>query len=567
MSPTQGGPCNSSWPLAPEQEGEAVVVMDRGLVVLGYTPLATALLGVELLKGRRFDPVDIFVEPWGQELGQALGAVATGELASRSGTGLEPRATGIRVAYSVHPLWGPGHAVEGVLLTLKAEGHLARELLGPGRGLPCEAVLEHLAEGVFTVNTSWRITSFNRSAERITGYRRREVLGRHCWEVFCSDLCESGCPLRQTMEQGRVQMDQGVRILLKGGRRLTVLVNTSLLTDASGRVVGAVESFRPLELPEAPSEGASWGGGEIVGASAAMKKLFAMLPEVAASEANVLIVGETGTGKELFARAIHARSPRCKGPFVAVNCSALAESLLESELFGHEKGAFTGAVTAKPGRFELAKGGTLFLDEIGELKPQLQVKLLRVLEQRAFERVGGSRPIPLQARIISATNRDLTQALTDGTMRPDLFYRLRTVVMRIPPLRERREDIPLLVNHFIRLFNTRYGKNVRAVDTKVMDMFMSYSWPGNVRELQRVMEHAFVFVKGPVIFPSHLPEMEEFSPHLSHPGLPRSPSPEEERRQILDALAQAKGRRKEAARILGISRSSLWRRMKRLGLA
>jgi transcriptional regulator with PAS, ATPase and Fis domain len=288
---------------------------------------------------------------------------------------------------------------------------------------------------------------------------------------------------------------------------------------------------------------------------------------VAASDANVLIQGESGTGKELVARAIHHHSPFQEGPFVAVNCSALAESLLESELFGHEKAAFTGAIRSKVGRFELARSGTLFLDEIGELRPELQVKLLRVLEQRVFERVGGTRLIPMQARIISATNRDLVKALGDGSFREDLFYRLRTVPITLPPLRERPEDIPLLVEHFLSRLNKKHKKAVRGLDPKVMRQFINYSWPGNVRELERMLEYAYIFVKGPVIFPSNLPALDELMrerlPEIGLAGPPRR-AKELEKNLLHEALERAGGRRLEAATILGISRTSLWRKMKML---
>jgi transcriptional regulator with PAS, ATPase and Fis domain len=354
-----------------------------------------------------------------------------------------------------------------------------------------------------------------------------------------------------------------------------VLCNTSVVKKRSGRVVGAVESFRLINGEGQPLNGQAADDQpfpDIIGAAPRMRQLFEMLPDVAASEASVFITGESGTGKELFARAIHHKSPRRDGPFLAVNCSALAETLLESELFGHEKAAFTGAVRSKVGRFELAKGGTLFLDEIGDLKPELQIKLLRVLEERVFERVGGARLIPLDARVIAATNRDLKQALREGGFREDLYYRLRTVPIDLPPLRRRREDIPVLVNHFIKALNKSTGKDVRSVDLKVMQMFMNYSWPGNVRELERIMEHAFVFVKGPVIFASSLPALEDMlqddepPPEASAPG-PGDDGLQEERREILDALRSCGGKRQAAARLLGISRTSLWRRMKALGLA
>jgi len=280
----------------------------------------------------------------------------------------------------------------------------------------------------------------------------------------------------------------------------------------------------------------------------------------------VLISGETGTGKDMVARAIHKLSKRSKGPFVAVNCAALAESLLESELFGHEKGAFTGAERTRPGRFEMAQDGSLLLDEIGELKPDLQVKLLRVLEQREFERVGSTRAIAMRARIISATNQKLDQLLARGKFREDLYYRLKTVPIVIPPLRERPEDIPPLVEHFIEKFNIRYDKKVRSVDPKVMRFFEKYHWPGNVRELERSIEHAFVFVRGPVIFHRYLPNAVEFNPPPAEAAATGPIGDINDRNTILWALAQASGKRKDAADLLGISRTSMWRRMKNMGL-
>ena len=297
-----------------------------------------------------------------------------------------------------------------------------------------------------------------------------------------------------------------------------------------------------------------------------MRQIFAMLTDIAQSEACVLISGETGTGKDMVARAIHGLSKKKSGPFLAVNCSALAESLLESELFGHEKGSFTGATQSRPGRFEMAQDGTLLLDEIGELKPALQVKLLRVLEQRVFERVGSSRSIPLRARIISATNRELGTLLAKGRFREDLFYRLKTVPIHVPPLRQRVEDIPPLVDHFIEKFNVRYGKKVRSVDPKVMRFFKRYQWPGNVRELERFIEHAFVFIKGPVIFERYLPQTDEFDPRIQAQSPFGPGSDTHDRRTVLWALAQTGGNRQEAAALLGISRTSMWRLMKTLGL-
>jgi transcriptional regulator with PAS, ATPase and Fis domain len=337
-------------------------------------------------------------------------------------------------------------------------------------------------------------------------------------------------------------------------------------------VIGAVETFRPIaRLSDSQSEGAVTGvqPEEIVGRSPELQKVLNMIPDVAASDATVLIEGESGTGKELIAKAIHARGPRSRGPFVAVNCSALAETLLESELFGHVKAAFTGAASNKVGRFELAKGGTLFLDEIGEIKPEIQIKLLRVLEERVFERVGGTRPIRLDSRIIAASNKSLARLVGKGRFREDLFYRLRTVPMYIPPLRERSSDIPVLIEHFIEVFNGVYGKGVRGVDPKALRLMRRYPWPGNVRELKHALEYAFVFVKGPVITLSHLPELNvSEGPAVAGEKAP-DPAPdgwEDERITIRRALEKAGGRRSAAAYQLGISRSTLWRKMKTHGL-
>ena len=425
-------------------------------------------------------------------------------------------------------------------------------------------LLESLPEGVVTINAKFQIASFNRTAEKITGYTREEALGKHCWDIFRANLCENGCLLKEAIERGHGELRRHVRIKTKAGRPQCILANTGVLRDDQGLIVGAVETFREQELLTR-SETRVQGNKtdfQIIGQSRAMKALFEMLPDIAASDANVFITGESGTGKDLFARTIHQHSRRAENPFVPVNCSALAETLLESELFGHEKSAFTGADRMRPGRFEQVRGGSLFLDEIGELKPGLQVKLLRVLDHKKFERVGGSLSIDLDARIIAATNKDLSQALDDGSFRRDFFYRLRTVPIDIPPLREREGDIPLLVDHFIRRFNTQFHKKVKGVSPEVMDIFCTYHWPGNVRELARVIEHAFVFVKGDWIQGENLPRGESFMPKPVPPRGPRA-----DREAVIQALQKSQGRKKEAADILGISRTSLWRRMKSLGLS
>ena len=434
-------------------------------------------------------------------------------------------------------------------------------------------LFETLPEGVFSVDRQFRITSFNRSAERISGFRRQEALGRPCWEVFRSNRCRRDCPLGLALETGETKMDQEITSFNANGERQLLLVNVNVMRDDRGTVLGAVETFRSVRvdtddyISTDPWDQKFTG---IIGKSTAMHTVMNRLMDVATSEANVLLSGESGTGKELMALAIHRLSHHRKGPFTAVNCSSLAESLLESELFGHEKGAFTGADREKMGRFEMARGGTLFLDEIGELKPILQVKLLRVIEHKVFERVGGTTPISLQARIISATNQDLKKARSEGRFREDLYYRLQTVPLVLPPLRERPEDIPLLIDHFIQKLNLKYNKRVRSVDPKAVKRLSRYHWPGNVRELERCLEYAFVFVKGPVIFAHYLPNLDDdIQPGDDRLGISRIPggaSSAIDRTRIQRALERCDGKRQEAADLLGISRTSMWRHMKKQGL-
>jgi PAS domain S-box-containing protein len=428
-------------------------------------------------------------------------------------------------------------------------------------------ILDFLPEALFLVNTSWQIILFNRQAEEITGFSRNEVIGKFCWDIFRSNLCHKDCPMRISMSAGDTLVDREVEITTKGGRKILILVNTARIMGSDNTVLGGVETFHHLVFPEL--EAARLGArpfADIVGVSPRMQEIIRSLPEIAASDSNVLIQGESGTGKELVARAIHLTSSRRKGPFQAVNCSAIPETLLESELFGYERGAFTGAVTSKPGRFELARGGTLFLDEIGELRPEIQVKLLRVLEEKAFERVGGTRGIPLQARIIAATNMDLQEAMRRGRFRDDLYYRLFTVPIHLPPLRDKPEDIPILVKYFLEQLNRKFHKRVRGVDPKVMKLLCRHTWPGNVRELQHVLEYCFVFAKGPLITERHLPRLEsdwagrELTLSLTDKTM--GPLQALEKKTIFMALEATRGNKQEAARLLKISRSKLWRKMR-----
>ncbi|MFC1840117.1 sigma 54-interacting transcriptional regulator [Thermodesulfobacteriota bacterium] len=555
-------------------EGDGVLVISADQRIMSSNLQAERILRIRFQKGQFFKISDTVVDEYLPQAETALDeALELGhshenlvaKLILRSGMP-------VSLVFSVNPLFDENKKIIGAILTFRDS--TADRLLSKGSDqghiVGYDTLFEQLAEGVFTINNRWRITSFNQRAQEITGYNRQEVLGKYCWDIFKSDLCKSNCPLKMTVETGVRRMDQDVRIVVKDGHRQSILVNTSVIKNNHDLVVGAVETFRPLTLTSKKdaSDNEDYHENEIIGKSSSLIKILRLLPDVALSEATVIIEGESGTGKELIAKAIHKQSARSEGPFVPVNCSALAETLLESELFGHAKGSFTGAVNAKVGRFELAKGGTLFLDEVGEIKPEIQIKLLRVLEERVFERVGGIRTIPMDTRIIAATNKKLSDEVREGRFREDLYYRLRTIPLYLPPLRERKSDIPLLTDYFVTKFNKIYGKKVRGVDPKVLKNLNQYSWPGNIRELERILEYAFVFVKGPIITTSHLPEIRYSSGSSEMPALERSNNVlwEDEKIAIEKTLKKTKGRRDEAARLLGISRTSLWRKMKSHGL-
>ncbi|HKZ16515.1 MAG TPA: sigma 54-interacting transcriptional regulator, partial [Geobacteraceae bacterium] len=373
---------------------------------------------------------------------------------------------------------------------------------------PTEAILESISDGVFTVDLEWRITSFNRAAEEITGIPRGEAIGRRCSEVFRSSMCEVECALRQTLETERPVIGKSGYIIDAEGRRIPISVSTAVLRDGEARIIGGAETFRDLSEVEALRRELEcrFRVGDLVSRSPVMQKVFEVLPAIAASPSTVLILGETGTGKELLARTIHALSSRHKGPFVAVNCGALPDTLLESELFGYKAGAFTGANKDKPGRFAMAKGGTLFLDEIGEVSPALQVRLLRVLQERVYEPLGATRSETADARIIVATNRDLAEQMRRGAFREDLYYRVNVVRVELPPLRRRKEDIPLLVEQFIERFNRLQQKAVQGIAAEALSLLMAHDWPGNIRELENLIERSFILCGEGFIGIGQLPE-------------------------------------------------------------
>jgi len=434
-----------------------------------------------------------------------------------------------------------------------------------------QTVLRCVADGVFTVDQNWRITSFNKAAERITGRSADEAIGKMCSEVFHADICERGCAIRQTLESGREIIDQPARILSSSGRAIPISISTAVLRDDHGTLLGAVETFRDLSAIEQLRREiqSQYTFEDIIGKSEAFQKIFGILPDIAESESTVLIEGPSGSGKELLARAIHNLSPRRKKPYVVVNASALPTTLFESELFGYKRGAFTGATQDKPGRLDLAETGTIFFDEIGDLPPETQVKLLRLLQEREYEPLGGVKAQRADVRVVAATNKKLAELVSRGQFRDDLYFRLAVVRLTIPPLCERREDIPYLVDHFIDRFNAKRGKKIEGVTAAVMEVLMRHDFPGNVRELENVIEYGFVLCHNGLIDLHHLPD--DLRPAGPLPAsTPAAASIPPLQRAEADAIRAALGHNQghlgRVAEDLGISRTTLWRKMNKYGI-
>jgi PAS domain S-box-containing protein len=468
----------------------------------------------------------------------------------------------IPVTISSSPLFDDFGNIIGGIETFRDNTSSIRESL----------ILDSIADGVFTVDRNWRITSFNRAAEDITGWSRDDAMGKSCSEIFHSSICGKNCAIAESLYKGAPVANRSITIRNNRGEKIPISISASPLTDHEGNIIGGVETFRDLTAITSLRQQLSqkYTFDAIISKSASMQRLFSILPDIARSPSTVLILGESGTGKELVARALYNSSERKDKPFVVVNCAALPETLLESELFGYKAGAFTDARKDKLGRFAAAEGGTLFLDEIGDLPGSVQVKLLRVLQEKVYEPLGSNTPLKADVRIITATNRDLQALVQEGNFRDDLFYRLNVVKINLPPLRERKEDIPLLVDHFIKKYAAQQGKDIVGIASSALSLLMRYDFPGNIRELENIVEYSFILCEGGYIHPQHLPEpfaagSEEIPSSPGHDSGPQTLE-EMEMQAITLSLERNHWRKMATCRELGISKDTLRRKIERYGI-
>lgn len=424
-------------------------------------------------------------------------------------------------------------------------------------------ILDSIADGVFTIDMDFKITSLNNAACKILGLTsKEEAIGKLCFEIFHANICEHSCALRETIQTGKNIINKPVYIVNKSGEKLTISISTALLQDEQGNVIGGVETFRDISEIETLRKKIelTYSLEDIISKNKEMQQIFSLLPDVALSDSSVLIEGPSGSGKELIARAIHSLSKRKEKPFVVVNCGALPENLLESELFGYKAGAFTDAKKDKVGKIALAEGGTLFLDEIGELPLPMQVKLLRFLQFKEYEPLGDTKLKKANVRIIAATNKNLRNEVQAGNFRDDLYYRLNVIGLQLPPLSQRKEDIPLLIEHFIKKYNALKGTRIEGISDDAMNVLLNHDYPGNIRELENIIEHAFVLCHEPYIRTEHLPSYLLGISHVSTLSLD-----EMEKTMIKQALIRY-ANKKEAAKSLGIDSSTLWRKIKKYNL-
>jgi PAS domain S-box-containing protein len=446
-----------------------------------------------------------------------------------------------------------------------------------------KALLETIPCAVFLLDQAQRVIYANPFSQDLTGYTPEEIIGKTCQGLSLMFSTEQDPEVLRTMcpfGRNDAIWNEQLEIRRKDGRHLPVVRKAQPVLGDDGRTIGAIQILVDVSvIKQARSEirtlehqVAHLGRyGEIVGSGEQMRKLFEAMELVAPTDAAVIIQGETGTGKELVARTLHTRSPRKEQVFLPVNCGALPEGLIEAELFGHAKGAFTGAVADRAGRFEQADGGTLFLDEVAELPLSAQVKLLRVIQQQEVTRVGEGSPRPVDVRILAATHRDLQERIRTGAFREDLYYRLNVVTLHVPPLRDRREDIPQLIRHFCSQLNRKYDRDVSGCDAQAMDLLLGHPWPGNVRQLENALEHAFALTPAQdrSLQASALPaEIRQMAPAgaKAQPAAKRRQEAVSEDHQIRDALAAAEGNKTRAAEILGLSRAGLYKKLKRLGI-
>ncbi len=435
-----------------------------------------------------------------------------------------------------------------------------------------QIILDSITEGVFTIDPEKNITSFNKAAEKITGVPRKEAIGRKCYEIFTSNICQRQCALEKTLATEQPITNLPINVLSRQGKIIPISISTAVLKNRKGEVIGAVETFRDLSVVETLRKELrqQYKFEDIISKNYKIHRIFKILPDIAESDSTILIQGPSGSGKELFAKAVHNLSLRKNGPFVVVNCGAIPETLLESELFGYVKGAFTDARKDKPGKFELADRGTIFLDEIGDIPLSLQVKLLRVLQDKTFEPLGAIKPKKADVRVIAATNRDLLKLVSMGKFRDDLYYRLNVLKIELPPLSERRDDIPLLIDHFIEKMNIRLGKKIEGISHEALNILMQYDFPGNIRELENIIEHAAVLCRESIISCEHLPpeileKMESIKVIIPEDSTNKLLVAQEEQ-LIRSILRKHGGHRKKTAEELGIHPSTLWRKMKKYGI-
>lgn len=559
---------------------DGIIVIDRDKKIIAFNEAAQRITGFAE-KEVIFQDYQLLFQEFQPDSNYVEDALTKGEsYANLSIDLINSNNQNFNVLVSITPLKPPKKQIVGVVLVFRNTREMASmaqslrektlEILNERNRL--QAIFNSRIEGTFTIDKEWIITSFNASAERITGFSSEEAVGKHCWEIFQSKVCRNGCHMECTMQEQQAMMNHELLIICKDGRRVPIRVNSAPLFDAGGEHIGGVETFQNItDIKNLTSHlEERYRFENIIGRSKPIQKIYGLIENVCQTDSTVLITGESGTGKELVARAIHLNSERKLGPFMAVNCSAFVETLLESELFGHEKGAFTGAIRSKPGRFELAHKGTLFLDEIGDLSPAVQVKLLRVLESRQFERVGGTKPIHVDVRIITATNKNMEEEVEARRFREDLYYRLNVINIHLPPLRDRMEDLPLLVEHFLEKFRQKLQKQIKGISPGSFRLLQKYHWPGNIRSLENALEHAFVLCHEGIIQTEHLPERlwENFDQEEIYHERAAGDDPvkQAEKLHIQNTLAKFDGHRGKAAEALEIDKSTLWRKMKKYGL-